>query len=364
MATTLLQLPLDALSQYLSDWDLLKSRAVCRGLRDALVPTQRGCRALLYQAAASGSTDLLHRLDVNGQLAGAGWSGAWGVDLCCMVISNNRLDVLQWLHARGCPIAPEACAAAARYGDVNVFRWCAEVCGAWNPEWSLVAARYGHEALIRWMHYAQRPISLRICETAAQQGLFDVMKWAIRLRYARPESGPLLCQWAARDGRVDILLWLVDRGCHWDEATCEFAAGSGHLQTLQCARGMGCPWDGRAPAAAARGGHLTVLQWIWSQADRPRWDEELFAEAATGGDRRVMRWLQSRCPWDSRAFAEAAGNADLDTVTWLFEQNCPWDESVFRAAMHSEQRFVIEWLRSRGCPEPPPGEFDEWGHFL
>lgn len=51
------------------------------------------------------------------------------------------------------------------------------------------------------------------------------------------------CQIAAQNGYFDILKWARQVGCPWNYLICQEAARRGHLEILQWARLQGCEWN-------------------------------------------------------------------------------------------------------------------------
>ena len=166
---------------------------------------------------------------------------------------NGHLEVLQWLHARGCPLDAITCASAARGGHLEVLQWARLEKGCkWDDRTCAQAARGGHLALLQWACANGCPWSARICVVAAAYGY------------------------------LDILQWVRANGCPWDERTCLVAAAYGHLPALQWARQNGCPlgaWTcARMYNAAVAWGLKDVAAWMKAnEAGRhllPLWDDE------------------------------------------------------------------------------------------
>ena len=185
--------------------DLARLPAVSRAMRDAVAAMGLRFREFPeYEAAALGCLSALQRLHRGGRLyyqEHLGWAAA--AYPCQGAARGGHLEVLQWLHANGCPLGANTCMYAARGGHLEVLQWlCANGC-----------------------------------------------PW-----------GGSTCEEAAEGGHLWVLQWARANGCPWDKLTCARAAERGHLVMLQWLRANGCPWDGYTCRGAAQGGHLEVLQ--------------------------------------------------------------------------------------------------------
>ena len=105
---------------------------------------------------------------------------------CSKMAEKGNLELLQFLHEKGCPWDEETCTGAAQYG-------------------SLKCLQYAHENGCPWDE--------KTCSNAAKYGSLECLKYA------------------------------HENGCPWDDWTCSNAAKKGHQECLKYARENGCPWD-------------------------------------------------------------------------------------------------------------------------
>ena len=103
---------------------------------------------------------------------------------CEQMAFNGNIELLQYLHKRGCPWNEWACKAAAQNGHLECLKYLHEKGCPWN-EWS--------------------------------------------------------CSNAAENGRLECLKYLHENGCPWNEMTCISAASNGHLECLKYLHEKGCP---------------------------------------------------------------------------------------------------------------------------
>jgi hypothetical protein len=197
---------------------------------------------------------------------------------------HGHLKVLQWLHARGCPLDAITCASAARGGHLKTLQWARLEKGCqWDDRTCVQAARGGHLALLQWAHANGCPWDERKCLTAAAYGHLDILQWA----------------------RAN--------GCQWDERTCLTAAAYGHLPALRWARQSGCPlgeWTCAQMYNAAVGrGCTDVAAWLEANegSDATVWDDEAVVELRVDIGKMVQRaqgwhWLKQAPGWTAFFF--------------------------------------------------------------
>ena len=173
------------------------------------------------------------------------------------------------------------------------------------------------------------------------EGNVGLLQWA-RDNGCRLKSD--ICESAAEAGQVELLKWLREKGYHW-RYTCWKAAGKGHLEALRWSISKGAPWDRITVAcAAARGGHIEVLAWL-RETGCP-WKVQICSEAAAGGHIEVVKWLKANgCPWDQRTCESAAKNGQLETLKWLRQNGCPWTiETTTANATYGGHTETLNWL--------------------
>ena len=227
---------------------------------------------------------------------------------------SGSLDVLRYLHEKGCPWNEDTCGGAAQGGHLTVLQWAREHGCPWNET---------------------------TCVRSAWKGHLDVLQWG------RANGCPWnedTCWCAAQGGHLHVLQWAHENGCPWDERTCKNAAGKGHLRVLQWARENGCPWNEDTCWGAAQGGHLDMLQ--WARKHGCPWNEETCSEAAGGGHLNVLQWARANgCPWDEHTCEAAAEGGHLYVLQWARENGCPWYRTTCRRlASDNQHHHVVAWI--------------------
>ena len=124
---------------------------------------------------------------------------------CAQMALNGNLELLQFLHEKGCP---------------------------WNEMTCLVAAKNGHLECLTYAHEHGCPSNIYTCSKSALNGHLECLKYA------------------------------HENGCPWDEKTCMEAAQNGHLECLKYAHENGCLWNETTSSEAAHNGHLECLKYL------------------------------------------------------------------------------------------------------
>ena len=105
---------------------------------------------------------------------------------CAQMALNGNVDLLEFLHEKGCPWDEDTCSEAAEYGHLECLK-------------------YAHENGCPWDQWT--------------------------------------CRQAAENGHLECLKYAHENGCPWIRYTCSEAAKNGHLECLKYAHENGCPWD-------------------------------------------------------------------------------------------------------------------------
>eukprot|EP00953_Heterococcus_sp_UTEX-ZZ885_P040419 20662-Heterococcus_DN1.PRE.3 len=164
----------------------------------------------------------------------------WSTDLCNSAAFNNKLALLQWLHAHSCPWQAESVLRnASAGGSIAMLGWLVTVTPPWSSDTKqtmlTIAANYSRLAAVQWLaaQGALRSDSfshelgykkLRVCWTvlAVQWALAQGSGWLDWKceDYAADKYGLINLQQQA----VELLEWAHANGC---PCTC------GHLQQQQ-----------------------------------------------------------------------------------------------------------------------------------
>ena len=140
---------------------------------------------------------------------------------CEQMAFNGNIELLQYLHKRGCPWNEWACKAAAQNGHLECLK-------------------YLHEKGCPWDEYS--------CSNAARNGHLECLKYLLEKRCPK---NVYTCSYAASGGHLECLKYLHEKRCPWDKWTCKVAAENGHLECLKYLHEKGCPWDARTYSWAA-----------------------------------------------------------------------------------------------------------------
>jgi hypothetical protein len=149
-----------------------------------------------------------------------------------LVAKKGQLEILKYLHKRGCK---------------------------WNRGVTYAAAERGHLEVLKYAHENGHLCNWMISAYAARGGRLDILK------YVHETGGcplnEMACINAAREGHLEVLKYLHENGCPWDVRICARAAGRGHLEILKYAHENGCPWDEMTCTYAESRGHLDCLEY-------------------------------------------------------------------------------------------------------
>jgi hypothetical protein len=213
------------------------------------------------------------------------------------------MAVLEWATTEGYEWDHGlVCEGAAAAGNLHVPEWslACRPGDDFSPSMPLggsrpghAAALHGHLKVLQWLHARGCPLDAITCASAARGGHLKTLQWA-RLEKGCPWDDRT-CVQAARGRHLALLQWAHANGCPWDERTCLMAAAYGHLDILQWARANGCPWDERTCLTAAAYGHLPALRWA-RQSGCPlgEWTCAQMYNAAVGrGYTDVAAWLEA-----------------------------------------------------------------------
>ena len=133
-------------SEYFDDSaGLARLPAVSSAMRDTMAETGLHFKELgEHEAVALGCLSALKRRQRGGRLY-------YIVNLCEAAARSGHLEVLQWLHANGCPWNKWTCAAAVAYGQVKVLQWASgNECPCDEAETVFRAAFNGHLNILIW----------------------------------------------------------------------------------------------------------------------------------------------------------------------------------------------------------------------
>lgn len=346
---------------------------------------------------------------------------------CAMRHGNVKMAA--WLcHLEPLAVKP-LLPRAVKSGHFSVVKWAtSHVEGCACTQSSMVSAvSGGHLQLAHWLQPTYPHVSARSVLTAAANGHFEMVSWALRHLIvdgnkalssaidSAAASGrldtvqllhmmcPGLCSTlamdgAARAGHFEVVKWLHDNrneGC--STLAMDGATANGHLKVVEWLhehRSEGCTTN--AMDAAAQNNYLDIVKWLHghrtegctvSGMDRAAahghlaivvWLHENRSEgcsvkamdvAAASGHLKTVKWLHENrsegCT--TMAMDSAAANGYLDTVKWLHthrSEGC--SAKAMDQAAHSSHLDVVEWLhshRSEGCTDRALCDATSLGHL-
>ena len=192
-----------------------------------------------------------------------------GLDKRWITAGTSSFARLKWaVEVMGATPDIMWCCAAAERGDemmVCYIHYGLEV--AWGDDVCAAAASGGHVDLLKWLHSKGCPWDELTCAHAARGGYLTMLQW---MRSQDPPCpwNESVCIYAAQGGHLTTLQWLrsQDPPCPWSYHACSFAAESGQLTTLQWLRSQGCVWDkDECLKTAKKGGYIAMAEWIRGQ---------------------------------------------------------------------------------------------------
>jgi hypothetical protein len=212
------------------------------------------------------------------------------------------LQILQWLHKKGCPLSEDTFAIAASHRDLNVLQWLREVQCPWC-EWTFACA--------------------------------------VRAR---------------RDW--EVLIWLKTNGCPWDHESLHYAMkNNGNLLLIQYLLAEKCPSTNLTGYIAIETGNVAILK-LLGDAGYSFQTEEDFQLAVEDKPLHFLQVLHSvNCPLSEFCFTVAVERGDMEILRWLRSVGCPWDGTTFKTAIHGGDIEIIRWLYEEKCPPSNEGAF-------
>ena len=236
-------------------------------------------------AARNGHLDILrycleqyHAGETNGR-------EPWNARTCGHAAEGGHQHVLEFLRVHGCAWDADVTWRAARGGHLELIQWARkqDPPAPWDGRACEHAAKANRLGLLRWLHANGCPWSHSTCTAAAGQGHLDVLQFA-RAQVPPCPFGVYTSTAAASGGHLAVLRWLRAEGCPWDGG-CSFAAAKlGNLEMLQWLSAEGCPIKFRATVGhAARNGQLAILRWMREQYGEAVW---------WPGKRALAEWAQ------------------------------------------------------------------------
>ena len=150
---------------------------------------------------------------------------------------------------------------AFKIGDfdtTSTLSWALEKCSEEKERFCAQMALNGNLELLQFLHEKGCPWNAWTCSNAAFRGHLKCLKYAHENECPWDDG---TCFEAARKGHLKCLKYAHENGCRWDTTTCMKAAENGHLECLKYAHENGCRWDWSTCKRAARNGRLKCLKY-------------------------------------------------------------------------------------------------------
>lgn len=191
-----------------------------------------------------------------------------------MAAYGGHLEVIKYLREKDCLWDYYVIDSAAELGFLQIVVWLVEnSCRELRPSAIYRAASRGHLDIIKYLHSKGCPIDQDAMYNAVEGGHFDVMKWlhthtSPGIQY---EEEALLTVCAVESGNLTIVIWLFENGYIKPDcgAAVNHAAYKGHLHIIIWLREHGYPWRMNGLRNAVVGDHIEIARWMWEQGYRP-----------------------------------------------------------------------------------------------
>jgi hypothetical protein len=261
-------------------------------------------------------------------------------------------SILKLALENGVSLSSASCQhAAGRHASTEVLLAAHELGMEYSVEIMMGATRCNRLSVLQFLRAQGCPWHSKVSSIAAERGELESLRWL-------QENG---CPWdsdkilgvAARSGDLERTIWVRQQtGVELNFGAMEGAALCGHTAICAYLHGEQCPWDSACTADAAFGGHVDTLRWLHEHGCD--WDvDEIRVEAARSGSLDVLTYLQQQddIDWNTAALKDmlnAAGACNkLAAAQWLREQGAEWPPVL-------EQWYedMITWARAEGCTSP------------
>jgi hypothetical protein len=297
------------------------------------------CPKVQLGAGRYGSTDVLllaHELGMpmsDAVLTGAALAGS--------------VSKLRWLCTeQHCQLPDDICASAAKSGCVDLLRWLQQRGAAFSAGTSLSAAQSAQLQVLQFLHAQGCAIApIDVCQAAAIRGDLPMLQFLHSIGHLTTHGAVLI--FAAQHGSVELMQWLQQHGAAVNDITMLYAVIHGHLLLCRHLLAAGCAFTPDAVQAAAS--RLEVLQWAVLEGAQLHVGVLRAAVWQKWGCVKldVCRYLRSvGCPWDDTVVGR-----DIAAVRWLIETGCPWSHrrSGIAASQAVDGIGVLHYLQQQGA---------------
>lgn len=295
--------------------------------------------------------------------------------------------ILFGLHKRDA-FSEEIAEQAAEKEQWHVIRWLIAQYIKGNENASVYAAKHNRGEELELMHIARWPMSNIVCQCAAANGHWELVKQLIEKDLLCEECLLYFC--AAKQGKVDLLndikegklrvaiptgfiQILVPRnhrahnpidylkddllnGNYGQNIYMKYvlaigATWSGSIETLNWVEEQGFEWRHELVATAAvYGGNVEILKWLF-QKNCPYDSEELYYAAVVCKHTHIIEWL-IEFPLETKSIyvsGEVARSGKGDLLKKLAAKGCRVNSETIKAAAFAGHWDIVDWLNETGC---------------
>ena len=224
------------------------------------------------------------------------------------------------------------------------------------------AIRDKHLALFKWLHHREYPIHNDASSIAVAGLDLGILKFMHKKRLSISSSinaamdTHSICNTSAKAGKFDVLEWAISVRFEWDDRTCAHIAEHGSIERLQEVKEILIWLDTRMPyrshlipTAAIKNGHLTLFKWM--ELRKYKISDKICDHAVESGSLESLQYLHYRGYKVTRhTFISAADRGNIEIMKWLKSNtNCPIDDQVWILCMNKKE--VLEFLLELGIPK-------------
>jgi hypothetical protein len=161
------------------------------------------------------------------------------------------------------------------------------------------------------------------CVKVAKTNKLELLKWAREEKKCKRDDRTIDA--AAYQGNLEMVKYCVANECPINTWACESAAQNGHLECLKYLREeVKAPWDFLPAAWAAKNGHLHILEYLVERKYN-KYNVLACKLAAMNGHLDCLKYLHetAKAPWNYKAVRQAHENNHTECLQYLLDNDCP-----------------------------------------
>jgi hypothetical protein len=310
----------------------------------------------------------------------------WSVLVTLGAVLSGSLPRLRWfvdqLHA---PLHSDLTSNAAKFGQMEILAWlhsrgCRITLNTMIGAVQCVTPQHRQWQMIEYLHIVHGcPWHENLCRAAARVGNFKILK---QLRaHGCPWDSQTVAAYAAETCDLDMFRWLLQQpDVVFDAYTMAIAAGVGHLEPVQFLLAEGCLMDSKVLPMAVKGCHIEIVHWLHEHGCP--WDIELSCTtAAETGSIELMAFTLdiAQAEYDDTSdeldeqyiadilteMLNAAGSSSkLEAAQWLrYERGAQWPAYLTHFDLENDillwESETLKWARNEWCTSPVEHELDD-----